>query len=66
LRLIPELGLAFQPLGFLLPVQAAAITQKNAVKSVSGSTSAHKRAQNVVTQIVLDSSEMSIDVVQRR
>src|SRR5690242_7235950 len=47
LRLNPGLETAFQLLGLLLPLQAAATVPKNAAKSVSGSASLYKHAQNV-------------------
>jgi hypothetical protein len=52
LRLNPGLERAFQPRGFLLPLQAAAIMQKNVVKSAFGSASSRRRAQNVAIRIV--------------
>ena len=52
LRLNPGLERAFQPLGFLVPVQDAPILPKNVVKSVFGSVSARRRAQNVAIRIV--------------
>ena len=51
-RFNPGLERAFQPLGFLLPVQGVAIMPKNVVKSVFGSVSARRRAQNVAIRIV--------------
>ena len=52
LRLNPALERAFQPLGFLLPLQGAPIIPKNVVKSVFGSVSARRRAQTVAIRIV--------------
>jgi hypothetical protein len=42
----------FRPLGVSFPLQAVAITRKNVVKSVFGSASARKCAQNVAGRIV--------------
>jgi hypothetical protein len=48
----PGLERAFQPRGFLLPLQAVDIMPKNVVKSVFGSASSRRRAQNVAIRIV--------------
>ena len=57
MRLNPALERAFQPLGFLLPLQGAPIMPKNVVKSVFGSVSARRRAPNVAIRIVLHSKD---------